>query len=349
MLAANAYAREAAFALALPALLLPACGDPAALPLGRGRDASDRRAVRGGFALSVQACVRASSDEDSRARAPRDVITQGLFARAGCSRRPRPARAGMIATCADRRTSHRLRRFSADLVRLIVHIRADALGLDSADRELISPNLARRALALSGAAASYRRRARGSVSPPFSPALVTGTMRLVRQRSRAHPYRIDMPLAEFYSYSLPGWCSIGLLLGGIMLPDKALRLSGICSPPPSSGVLVTPATRRHRATFSSARRCADRIGRLTDRCAREAKAAASRSRRYGRQQEIGRGRRDVCDYLGSAGPRTGRGRRTASSDGRRSSPGRRKRPATDADDASTILPATKHLFRGADL
>jgi uncharacterized membrane protein len=37
-----------------------------------------------------------------------------------------------------------------------------------------------------------------------------------------------MPIAEFYVYSLAGLIvSIGLLLAGIRLPDKALRLAGL--------------------------------------------------------------------------------------------------------------------------
>ena len=38
----------------------------------------------------------------------------------------------------------------------------------------------------------------------------------------------DMPTAEFYAYSLAGvLLSLGLLLAGIRLPDKALRLAGL--------------------------------------------------------------------------------------------------------------------------
>ena len=63
----------------------------------------------------------------------------------------------------------------------------------------------------------------------FFAALVAGAMLLVRQAFQgpiltgAHE-----PLAEFYGYSLAGLVvSIGLLLAGIRLPDKALRLAGL--------------------------------------------------------------------------------------------------------------------------
>ena len=38
----------------------------------------------------------------------------------------------------------------------------------------------------------------------------------------------EMPIAEFYGYSLAGLVvAIGLLVAGIRLPDKALRLAGL--------------------------------------------------------------------------------------------------------------------------
>jgi uncharacterized membrane protein len=63
----------------------------------------------------------------------------------------------------------------------------------------------------------------------FLAALVTGTALLVRQAFQG-PILTgpDMPIAEFYAYSLAGLAvSIGLLLAGIRLPDKALRLAGL--------------------------------------------------------------------------------------------------------------------------
>ena len=63
----------------------------------------------------------------------------------------------------------------------------------------------------------------------FFAALVAGTMLLVRQAFQGPILTgSDMPIAEFYSYSLAGLVvSIGLLLAGIRLPDKALRLAGL--------------------------------------------------------------------------------------------------------------------------
>jgi uncharacterized membrane protein len=63
----------------------------------------------------------------------------------------------------------------------------------------------------------------------FFAALVTGTMLLVRQAFQGPILTgTGTPLAEFYGYSLAGLIlSIGLLLAGIRLPDKALRLAGL--------------------------------------------------------------------------------------------------------------------------
>ncbi len=39
---------------------------------------------------------------------------------------------------------------------------------------------------------------------------------------------LEMPIAEYYTYSLAGLVlSIGLLVAGMRLPDKALRLAGL--------------------------------------------------------------------------------------------------------------------------
>ncbi len=63
----------------------------------------------------------------------------------------------------------------------------------------------------------------------FLAALITGVGLLVRQAFQgpllAGP---EMPISEFYGYSLAGLLvSIALLLAGIRLPDKALRLAGL--------------------------------------------------------------------------------------------------------------------------
>ncbi len=63
----------------------------------------------------------------------------------------------------------------------------------------------------------------------FLAALVGGVWLLVRQVFQgAWLNGPDLPIAEFYAYSLAGLLlSIALLLAGIRLPDKALRLSGL--------------------------------------------------------------------------------------------------------------------------
>ena len=63
----------------------------------------------------------------------------------------------------------------------------------------------------------------------FLAALVMGTMLRVRQGFHGPILTgFDLPIAEFYGYSLAGLVvSIGLLLAGIRLPDKALRLAGL--------------------------------------------------------------------------------------------------------------------------
>lgn len=63
----------------------------------------------------------------------------------------------------------------------------------------------------------------------FLAALVAGTMLLVRQGFQGPILTgADMPIAEFYTYSLAGLAvSIGLIVAGMRLPDKALRLAGL--------------------------------------------------------------------------------------------------------------------------
>ena len=63
----------------------------------------------------------------------------------------------------------------------------------------------------------------------FLAALIAGAMLLVRQYFHG-PILTgpDLPIAEFYGYSLAGLLlSIGLLVAGVRLPDKALRLAGL--------------------------------------------------------------------------------------------------------------------------
>jgi hypothetical protein len=63
----------------------------------------------------------------------------------------------------------------------------------------------------------------------FLAALIAGAMLLVRQNFHGPILTgFDMPIAEFYGYSLAALLlSIGLLLAGVRLPDKALRLAGL--------------------------------------------------------------------------------------------------------------------------
>jgi uncharacterized membrane protein len=63
----------------------------------------------------------------------------------------------------------------------------------------------------------------------FLAALIAGVMLMVRQAFQgAILTAFDMPKSEFYGYSLAGLLlSIALLLSGIRLPDKALRIAGL--------------------------------------------------------------------------------------------------------------------------
>jgi uncharacterized membrane protein len=78
-----------------------------------------------------------------------------------------------------------------------------------------------------------RRRSSGTGSAiwfsMFLAALIASAMLLVRQGFQgAILTGPDMPIAEFYGYSLAGLVlSIALLIAGMRLPDKALRLAGL--------------------------------------------------------------------------------------------------------------------------
>ena len=231
--------REAATALALPALLLAALRlalPP--LPLGARRVLP---AVAGVFAIAAAYVLfkqgfGLSSEEDFVARGliERTILTQALFAAgwllgAGIVRPPGIERdlvrlGGTVLTA-----------FAA--VRLIwfdmvVHNPAwDSQWVGAMPvLNLISAQYLLGALWLYLA----RRRAdqatrSGFWLAAFFAALVTGAMLLVRQGFQGPILTgFDMPLAEFYGYSLAGLVvSIGLLIAGIRLPDKALRLAGL--------------------------------------------------------------------------------------------------------------------------
>jgi uncharacterized membrane protein len=79
-----------------------------------------------------------------------------------------------------------------------------------------------------------RRRADGEVESGawlvlFLAALIAGLMLMVRQAFQGvFLNRPDLPVSEFYGYSLAGLLmSIALLFAGIRLPDKALRIAGL--------------------------------------------------------------------------------------------------------------------------
>jgi len=63
----------------------------------------------------------------------------------------------------------------------------------------------------------------------FLAALIAGTALMVRQAFQGPILTsADMPIAEFYGYSLAGLAvAIGLIVAGVRLPDKALRLAGL--------------------------------------------------------------------------------------------------------------------------
>ena len=232
-------ARIAAYALALPALLLLALRlalPP--LPLGGRRAAA---AVAGLFAVAAlyvwfkQAFGLADTgDFVARGLIERILITQTLFL------------AGWLLAAGIVRT----RTLEPDLVRLfgngltafaaarliwfdlIVHnpALADQWVGAAPVANLILPAFLPSAVWLYLA----RRRAAGTAGSgfwlaAFLAALIAGTMLLVRQGFQG-PILTgpDMPIAEFYGYSLAGLIlSIALLVAGIRLPDKALRLAGL--------------------------------------------------------------------------------------------------------------------------
>lgn len=232
-------AREAATALALPALLL--VGLRLALPplpLGARKVLP---AVAGLFAvLAVYVLFKQAfglaSEEDFVARGllERTIITQALFVGgwllgAGIVRPPRVERdllriGGTMLTAL---AAGRLIWFD-----MVVHNPAwDAQWVGTMPvLNLISAEY------LLGAFWLYlaRRRAdqatrSGFWLAAFFAALVAGAMLLVRQGFQGPILNgSDMPIAEYYVYSLAGLIvSIGLLVAGIRLPDKALRLAGL--------------------------------------------------------------------------------------------------------------------------
>lgn len=225
--------------LALPALLLVALRlilPP--LPLGARHaipGVAGLFAVAAAYVLFKQAFGLAG-DEDFAARGlvERTIITQALFALgwllgAGHVRLPRlePDLVRLGGTLLTAFAAARLIWF--DLVAHNPVWRAQWVG------ELPIFNLVT-AEYLAGAIWLHLARRRADAATrsglwlaAFFVALVGGAMLLVRQGF--HGAWLDAPnttLGEFYSYSLAGLVvAIGLLVAGIRLPDKALRLAGL--------------------------------------------------------------------------------------------------------------------------
>ncbi len=232
-------AREAVFALALPALLIAALrfGLPP-LPLGARRVLP---AVAGLFALAAlyvffKQAFGLASEEDFVARGllERTIVTQALFvagwllgARIVQPPRIEPELARLFGTVLTAFAAARLIWFD-----MIVHNPTwyDQWVGTMPILNLILPQY------LLGAFWLYLARRRADLATrsgfwliAFFAALVAGTMLLVRQAFQGPILTgFEMPIAEYYSYSLAGVIlSIGLLVAGMRLPDKALRLAGL--------------------------------------------------------------------------------------------------------------------------
>lgn len=232
-------ARTALFALALPALLLAGLRFVLpALPLGARRALLPAAGVLGIAAFYVwfkQAYgLRDGEDFVARGFAERLILTQIMFAAgwlfgSGRLRLPRiePDLLRIAGTALTTVAALRLVWFD-----LVVHNPALAA-------QWIGPIPVLNLLAPAYLASAFwlyaaRRRAdaasrSGFWLVAFLAALTAGAMLLVRQAFHG-PILTgpDMPIAEFYGYSLAALLlSIGLLIAGVRLPDKALRLAGL--------------------------------------------------------------------------------------------------------------------------
>jgi uncharacterized membrane protein len=232
-------ARTALWALALPALLLAALRlAMPPLPLG-GRRALP--AVAGLFAAAAayvwfKQGFGLASPEDFAARGliERTIITQALFAAgwllgAGIVRLPgiapdaaRAAGTALTAVAAARLIWFDMAVYNPAWTEQYVGT-APVLNL-------ILPAYLLSAFWLYAA----RRRAEAATRSgfwlaAFLAALIAGVGLMVRQAFQGPVLTGDeMPIAEFYGYSLAGLAvAIALLIAGIRLPDKALRLAGL--------------------------------------------------------------------------------------------------------------------------
>ncbi len=231
--------RTAFFALALPAALL--AGLRLALPDVKLPAIRAVAPVAGIFALAAlyvafKQAFGLASFEDFQARGflERTILTQALFATGWllASGRLKLARLDpdMVALSGTVLTAIA----AARLVWFDLLIHNPALATQNVGA-LPVLNLLLPAFWLSAVWLYFaRRRARDlSKSAPwlalFLAALIAGTALLVRQAFQgAILTGPEMTNAEFYGYSLAGLVlSIGLLLAGVRLPDKALRLAGL--------------------------------------------------------------------------------------------------------------------------
>jgi uncharacterized membrane protein len=232
-------ATAALWSLAVPAALL--CGLRLALPplALRGRRALPAAAIMfAGAALYVwfkQAFGLADEgDFAARGMIERTILTQALFAAgwllaAGIVRLPRvePDSARITGTMLTALAAARLVWFD-----ILLHNPAWA---DQWVGPLPVLNLILPAYLLSAVwLYAGRRRAEAATRSgfwltAFLAALIVGVALEVRQGFHGALLNgPDMPIAEFYSYSLAGLVlSIGLIVAGMRLPDKALRLAGL--------------------------------------------------------------------------------------------------------------------------
>jgi uncharacterized membrane protein len=229
----------ALYSLALPALLLAALH--LALPPLPARARWALPALAGLFAILAlylwfKQAFGLAEGEDFVARGliERTILTQSLFV-AGWLLGAGVVRALRIAPDLARRTGAALTAVAA--ARLIWF---DMILLNPAWRDqwvgtIPGLNLILPAFLLS-AFWLYAARRRAAVATrsgfwlaAFLAALIAGVALMVRQGFQG-PILTgpDMPIAEFYGYSLAGLAvAIGLILAGMRLPDKALRLAGL--------------------------------------------------------------------------------------------------------------------------
>ncbi|MGQ0589758.1 MAG: DUF2339 domain-containing protein [Sphingosinicella sp.] len=232
-------ARDALFALALPAVLLTGVRlAMPELPLGARRALAP---VAGLFALAAayvwfKQGFGLASEEDFVARGflERTILTQALFAAgwlfaSGRLKLPRiePAMLRLAGTALTALAAARLVWFD-----LVMHNPAfDAQWVGATPvLNLILPAYLLSAAWLYAARRRYKDAARsGFWLAAFLAALVAGAMLLVRQAFQG-PILTgpELPIGEMYGYSAAGIVvALALLLGGVRLPDKALRLAGL--------------------------------------------------------------------------------------------------------------------------